>query len=138
MIEVNYLAVLACGISAMILGSLWYGPVFGKLWMSLSGLTMKDMESAKKSGMAWRYLLMFVSSLVMAYVLAHFLYYTDATTIQTGLMTAFWLWLGFIATISLGGVLWENKSFKLYLLNNAYNVINLGVMSMILVSLPKL
>ncbi len=133
-IPVNYLAVLVCGISAMLIGSFWYGPVFGKIWMELSGIKTKDIKTAKKEGMAWRYLLNFISALVMAYILAHFLYYTNAKTILDAITAAFWLWLGFIATVSLGSVLWEGKSFKLYFLNNAYSVVSIFVMAMILVS----
>ena len=136
LIPVNYWAVLVCGVAAMVLGSFWYGPLFGKVWMKWSGITEKDIKETQKQGMVWRYILNFVGSLAMAYILAHFLEYTTSVTIKYGLITSFWLWLGFIAPISLGGVLWENKPFKLYFLNNAYNLIILMVMSAILISWP--
>ena len=41
-IQVNYVAILACGISAMVIGSIWYGPLFGKTWMQLTGKKMED------------------------------------------------------------------------------------------------
>lgn len=135
-IPINYWAVLACGVAAMVLGGIWYGPLFGKIWMKWSGFTEKDMKEAQKQGMAWRYLLNFVSALVMACVLAHFLYYTNAIEVRDGVIAAAWLWLGFIATVSLGSVLWENKPFKLYALNNAYSLLSLIVMSAILVYWP--
>jgi len=43
--QVNYLAVLACTVVAMILGSLWYSPVlFGNAWMKAIGLKKEDFK----------------------------------------------------------------------------------------------
>ena len=38
----NYLSVVIAGVSAFILGWLWHGPLFGKIWMRLSGETMPE------------------------------------------------------------------------------------------------
>ena len=116
----------------MVLGSIWYGPLFGKKWMHLSGMTQASMEEAKKGGMAKLYFWAFVGALVMAYVLAHFVEYFGADTAGRALQLAFWAWLGFIATSSLGSVLWENKSKELYLINNSYQLVSLAVMALII------
>jgi hypothetical protein len=132
-IPINYLAVLVAGISQMILGSLWYGPLFGKKWSHLMGWSQSDMESMKnRGGMGKLYFWQFVASLVTAYVLAHFVSYFDATDVSRALQLAFWSWLGFIATISLTSILWENKSKELYGINVAYHLIGLCIMSVIL------
>lgn len=131
-VEVNYLAVFVSAIVSMIIGSIWYGPLFGKQWMSLMGFTQKDIEKAKKKGMGKLYFAGFVSALVMAFVLAHFVG-VFATTVMEGIQTAFWIWIGFFATVMLGSVLWEGKSVKLYILNVAYYIVNLIIISTILV-----
>lgn len=44
----NYLAVLAAGLATFLLGGIWYMPLFGKLWVRLSGITdekMKQMQA---------------------------------------------------------------------------------------------
>ena len=41
-------------------------------------------------------------------------------------------WLGFVATVLMGTVLWEGKSVKLYLINSIYQLINLIIMGIIL------
>ncbi len=33
MFQINLLAVVVCAIASMVLGMLWYGPLFGKKWM---------------------------------------------------------------------------------------------------------
>lgn len=127
---INLLAVLAAGAAAFVIGSLWYSVLFGKLWMKLAGMKKQH----KDPYMAVRFLVYLIGQLVMAFVLAHFLIFTNAVTYVEGLTTVFWLWLGFIAPITIGGVLWEKKSINLFVLNNAYNLIAMGVMSVILLA----
>ena len=130
--DVNYWAVLAAAIASMVLGFLWYGPLFGKQWMALMNIDKKKMNEAKKKGMGKTYALTFLTSLIMAYVLAIFVGYVQATTIVDGIILAFWLWIGFFATTQLGMVLWENKPVKLYLINTLHNLVTLAVMGAIL------
>ena len=133
-VPINYWAILVCGVVAMIIGSLWYGPLFGKLWMSF--YSSKEIEAGKKKGMAKQYGIMFVGSLVMAYVLAHaYVFastYLHASGWIGGVVAAFWNWLGFVAPVTMGGVLWEGKSWRLWILNNAYNLVTLSVMGVII------
>lgn len=132
-VMINYLAVVVAALASMVVGSLWYSPaVFGKLWMKLSGKTEKEMEAAKKKGMGKLYALAFLSSLLMAYVLAHFVDYMGAITFTAGMQTGFWLWLGFIATVSFGMVLWDGKDIRLYLLLNGHELLSLLLMGGIL------
>src|SRR3989344_1816524 len=119
-VAVNYLSVLFAAIASMILGFLWYGPLFGKAWVKLSGISKKDIGKAKKEGMGRKYFFEFLTALIMAYVLAHFANYVQATTITDAFALGFWAWLGFIATVQLGIVLWEGRTFKLYLLKAGY------------------
>lgn len=135
-VPINYLAVLLCGIASVVLGSLWYGPLFGKQWMALSGMTHEQIEQGKSKSMVKLYALAFIGSLVMAYVLAHALLfasaYFNAGGLSAGLMAGFWNWLGFIAPVTLGAVLWEGKPWKLWALNNGYQLLLLLIMGVIL------
>ena len=131
-VTINYVAVFVAAIVSMVVGFLWYGPLFGKMWMKMSGVTQKQIEEAKKKGMTTSYVVAFVGSLVMAYILAHFVRYVGATTAAAGMQLAFWLWLGFIVTVKLGSVLWENKPMQLFFLDCAYYLVTLSIMSSIL------
>ncbi len=136
-VVVNYWAILVAALANMVLGFVWYGPLFGKLWMSLMGMTKEHMDAAKAKGGMWKgYLLAFIGSLVMGYVLAHSLVfasaYLQAAGIGAGLMVGFWSWLGFIAPVTLGSVLWEGKSWKLWFLMNAYYLLALLIMGSVL------
>lgn len=134
-VDVNLMAVLVCGVASMIIGYLWYSKMlFGKTWMKLSGVSETDMKKAN-SNMPVLYGTMFIASLVMAYVLAHFAKYAGALTLTDGVVAGFWAWLGFVATTMLTNVLYEGKPVKLYLINTGYQLVTLVVMGMILVSI---
>jgi hypothetical protein len=135
MIPINYLAVLVAGIVAMGLGALWYGPLFGKPWMRMAGLTPESIRSMKMNP-AVAMTLMFIGCLVMAYVLAHALVfgstYLNDATVAGGMMGAFWYWLGFVMPVTAGVYLWEGKSWKLWFLNASYYLVALLLMGAIL------
>jgi len=114
---VNYAAILVSGILAMVIGALWYGPVFGKLWMKLADISQRQIEDGKKKGMAKNYVITFLGTLVMSYVLALFIGYSGLTSFLGGMQIGFMAWIGFLATTMIGMILWEGKSLKLYLLN---------------------
>jgi len=134
MVPINYGAVVVAALASMVLGYLWYGPLFGKVWMKLSGKTQESMSA--KSNMGGMYLLAFIGSLVMAFVLAHALVfastYLHVMGTSAGLQAGFWNWLGFIAPVTLGMVLWDGKPWKLWILLNTYQLLSLLIMGLIL------
>ncbi len=131
----NLLAVLVASIASFLLGFLWYGPLFGKQWMKLMKFNKKDMKSMKMSPKT-SMTIGFLSTCLIAYILSMFVDLMGSDTILGGAVTGFWIWLGFIATTTLGSVLWENKSLNLYVLNNFYNLINFALMGIILAIWP--
>jgi hypothetical protein len=139
MISVNYFAVFVAALSSMVVGFMWFGPLFGKTWMKLMGWSKKDLEKTKEekgSEMNKLYAIQFIGSLAMAFVLSHALEfamtYLGTEGVSAGLQTGFWNWLGFVAPVTLASVLWEGKSWKLYLFNNSYYLTVLLVMGVIL------
>lgn len=123
--DLNLWTVLVAGLVQMVLGALWYSPAFfGKMWMHYMGLTAEHMEKHKKD-MWSKYALNFLAALLMSYILAHFVYYTESRTFSDGMQTGFWLWLGFIATTFLGSLLWEMKKVQLYYINVGYYLVTL-------------
>jgi hypothetical protein len=132
-VHVNYLAVAAAAIACYIIAAIWYGGIFSKLWQKLTGIT--DMKPAPIN-----IVLVLIGSFVMAYVLDHSLTFGNAY-LKTGgisgaLMGAFFLWLGFIATVTLCTKLYEKKPWGLWLLDNAFWLISLMVMAIILTVWP--
>ena len=127
--SVNYVAILVSAVLAMVVGAVWYGPLFGKMWMKLSGMKMED---AKKTDMSKAYGLTFVGWLLVAFVLAHFVQYTDSMTFADGAMTAFWAWLGFALPTAIGTTVFEGKPMQLLLLNKCHDLTAMLLMGGIL------
>jgi len=133
MIQTNFLAVLVAAIAATAVGVLWYGPLFGKEWSKLIGFTPEKMVEAKKNGTTTAYVVNFIAAVVMAYVLSNSLADRHIVDIGTALYLAFWIWLGFIATVMIAGVLWEKKPMALYWIQSLYYLVSLWVMAIVLI-----
>ncbi len=135
-IIINHYAVIVAAISSIVMGSLWYGPLFGKQWMALMGFTQEQMEAAKKKGMTKSYLFALVGSFLTAYVLAYAIAFTN-TLFGTqggviGITVGYFAWLGFVVPASLSTVLWEGRPWKLFFLNIGYYLALFVVMGAIL------
>ena len=132
--NINYIELLASGVAAMVIGYAWYGPVFGKSWMKESGVTAAKIEAGKKD-MPKTYGLMFLSSLLQAFVLSVIIGLSGVADIMSAATVALWVWLGFVATVKFSDVLFEGKSQTLFGINAGYTLVTLVVMSAIIVSL---
>ena len=121
--DINLIAVLIAAILGFGLSALWYSPrLLGKQWTAALGLSQEEFSPARTYGTR------FVTTLVAAYILARILVHTAATTLVAGIETGFLIWLGFVATFALDGVLFEKRSFKLYLINSGYYLVGLMLM----------
>ena len=124
--SVNYLAVLAGAVFSMILGAIWYGPLFGKKWMEIIGVDPNDEVAKKKmqKSAAPLYGVQFVLTLFQVLVLAHLI--ADTTKVS-GLERALWIWAAFIIPTLAGAVMWTNESSRLkwsrFLIQGGYQLI---------------
>jgi len=90
----NYLAVVVAATVAWLFGAAWYG-LLGKPWMKAARL---DPSAMKMS--AAPFIVSFVAELIMAYVLAGVLGHLGPgqVTFLNGVISALFVWAGFIAT----------------------------------------
>ena len=109
--EINYWAILVSTVASMVIGSIWYGPLFGKKFIHEMGMdkwTPEHQEKMRKT-MTKSYALQFIASLVMFFVLAWYIGLSGHTGVLGGLNNAFWLWIGFVVPLALGNALWGGK-----------------------------
>jgi hypothetical protein len=133
---INYIPVLVATLASFVLGWLWYGPLFGNLWLKLNGKNPKKMVSPKKGEMTRVMFLSFLGSLIMVYIFSFLISLIYVNGIFMVFNLAVLLWLGFfVCTTLLGDVLWDMKPWKLFFLNSAYWLVNLVLIGIILVSL---
>ena len=129
-IIVNLWAVLASTIASMVIGSIWYGPLFGKMFMRESGMDQwtPEKQAAMKKKMNLMYVGQFIASLVMFYILGTFIVWSAPTlNASFGMGIAFFMWLGFVVPLAFGNAIWSGGKFKLFWLSIGNMLITLLV-----------
>jgi len=128
-VQVNYLAVFVAALANYIIATVWYAVLFNGVWKKLTGIS--EMKPIPLNNA-----LVFIGSLLMSFVLLHSIVfgntYTHMSGAAGGLMGGFFSWLGFIAPVTLMNVLYEKRPLKLWLLDNAFWLVSLLVMGVIL------
>ncbi len=126
------LAVIGAAFVSVIIGIIWYHPrVFGGVWMRLSGITPEMAERAKRRKPI-HVIFGFLASILVAYVLFWFGAAWSVYDWATALQLAFWCWIGFVVPLLLGSVIWEQRPFRLYLINVFYWLVALAAMALVL------
>jgi hypothetical protein len=106
--DVNLLAVLVAAVASMVIGSIWYGPLFGKMFIREMGMDQwtPEKQAAEKKRMGMIYAVQFIASLVTFYALGSFMDRLGQESVAGGLKTALCVWIGFYVPFKLGDALW--------------------------------
>lgn len=121
---INIWAILLCMILSVVLGFFWYGPLFGKKWMELSGIKMPEQKTGMATVMTKPILLSLIGAFLVVYMLSYSIAFHNGFYQTSGYMTgvsmAFMLWLGFIVPVFLNFLGWEGKPKALFFINSGY------------------
>jgi hypothetical protein len=121
----NHWAIFASALIQWFLGAIWYSPaLFAKPWMAMVGLRP---GATKKSSMIVGMIASFIGSLVLSFVLAHFVLWAGATTLAWGVLIGFITWTGFIAAPLSASYIYESRPFMLFAINTGYWLVALLV-----------
>lgn len=133
---VNYGAVVVCAVINMALGFLWYGSLFQKPWTKMMGIDCSDehkMKAMQKKAMP-AHIVSFITSLVMAYILTHFIRYAGVKTAMDGAAMGFWAWLGFVLPPTLAGNMYGGKKIQLWFIDGGYYLVSLLIFGAVVAS----
>ena len=126
--SMNVWAVLAAGVTSMVLGAVWYSPaLFARAWMRESGMTEEKARAAspvKTLGAA------FVLALIASAVFAAFLGPSPAPAFATA--AGFAAGLCWVAGSFGINYLFEQRSMKLFLINGGYHTLQYTLIGLIL------
>ncbi|MEK7497007.1 MAG: DUF1761 domain-containing protein [Patescibacteria group bacterium] len=133
--DTNYWAVLISSVFAIVLGAIWYGPLFGKKWLEVTGMDKVDM--ARRQEMmknVWKlYITQFLLCLFQVLVLAHLI---NDTVKVSGLERSLWIWAAFIMPMIASGAMWNNDSARVswarFLIQAGYQLVCFVVFGLIL------
>ena len=124
--NVNYWAIALGALLSMMIGGIWYGPLFGKKWINIIGANPADLEARKKMQKTAGplYAVQFVLTLFQVLVLAHLV---ADTKIAGGLERSLWIWAAFVIPTLAGAVMWTNETARLkwtrFLIQGGYQLV---------------
>lgn len=124
--SINWLAVLVATVLTFLLGGVWYGPLFGKLWQRHMGLSDEQL----KQGVGRTFALAFVLALVSAVNLAFFL--GPSATVAFGVGAGAATGLGFVATALGVTYAFGRRPLVLALVDAGYHAIAFTMMGALL------
>ncbi len=116
--NINYLAVAAATVIAFGLGGLWYAPgFFGKAWMSGLGLDPANIDkSAATKGLIISAFTTFIEILVLACIV----FMANMKGFWPGVHAGGLIGVGIISMVLLSNSIYEQKPFKVWLINAGY------------------
>ncbi len=130
--HLNWLAVGASALAYFCLGAVWFGPVFGKLWMKGHGITPPTEEEKKKMNMGKIMGLAFVKTFLMVILTAYLVmiinYAGDlGTALKVGAV------IGGVASLPIGiNYIFLNRPFYIWLLDGGYHACGVIITSIIM------
>ena len=134
----NYIAVLVAAIAGWLTGALWYG-VLGKSWVAAQGRTMEEFKAQQAAGIGklsaqLPFLLALVAAIVMSWVLAGMIGHLGSgqVTLKNGVISAGFVWLGFVATTITVGNAFSGHKFMLTVIDSGHWLAVLVVMGAII------
>ena len=126
--DVNWLAVVVAAIAPMIIGFLWYGPLFGKYWMGLIGRTEEDLRGGASTG----YVVAIVASLVTSLAIAVLLEFPDQVDWLVGVTFGLFAAVGFVVTTQATNSAFAGPPWRVTMLFVGYQLVSFAVMGAIL------
>src|SRR5262245_322925 len=97
----NLGSILIAAVAAWIFGGAYY-TALGKPWMTAQGKTLEQCKAEQnaKSGIAKGapFVIVFVSEIIIAWVLYGILLHLNAFTLRAGIVSALFCWFGFVLT----------------------------------------
>ena len=129
---INWWAIIVSAIVSMIIGSIWFGPLFGKKWSEVMGVDFDSKSEEEKKAMMKMmgpmYALQFILSLLTLYILAHYIAgWQPQPGAMGGIINALFIYVGFIVPTLAGNAMWSGKTKRLALnmfwINAGYNLI---------------
>lgn len=116
---VSLVATLAATVLGFVLGALWYGPLFGKPWMSSVGLSREqltaDFSPAKTYGLT------FVLGFIAAWMFG--LYVGERPGFRFSVALGAAIGVCWVATSLATNYLFERRSARLILINGGYHAL---------------
>jgi hypothetical protein len=92
---VNYIAVIIAALAGFGLGAVWY-TILSKPWMHAAGKTEADRQQGSANAVS--FIISILALFIMALMLAGIMGHLGDVTVRGGVISGFFVWLGFVIT----------------------------------------
>lgn len=125
---INLFAIIVCVIIYWVLGAIWFSPkVFGKKWSEALGKNLEDLGPDLKQGLG-----SLITAIIATSILAFLLELIGTYDAFTGFLVGLLIGVGFIFTVDLYDVLFEQKSVIAFIFDIGYHIVALMIIGIIL------
>jgi hypothetical protein len=122
--QINWLAVLVAGFAMFMIGGIWYGAVFAKLWQRLHGFTDEQVKAMQKARPPQIFFsIMLVAYIIGALAMSFLVVNLDIRTAFSGAVLGAFLWLFATTAIGLTDHITRTRPFAAYILDSVYQLI---------------
>jgi uncharacterized protein YndB with AHSA1/START domain len=122
--SINWLAVLAAGFAMFMIGGVWYGAVFSKLWHEVNGISAEQLaERQKRMSPAKFFPSMIASYVVAAFAMGLLIVNLDIKAAGPGAVVGAVLWLFATAAIGMTDKITLERKPLAFVLDGGYQLI---------------
>ncbi|MFD0916707.1 DUF1761 domain-containing protein [Pseudahrensia aquimaris] len=114
--QVNYLALFLAVIASMTIGALWYS-LLAKPWMRAAGIEQARLSAGHT---IYVYALTAFCHALMAYVFIGVIYHAGPVTVINGVMSALFIWGGFVMTSMIVNHRFQRRSWSLTAIDSGH------------------
>lgn len=119
--QINWLAVIVGTVAFMVLGFLWYGPFFGKPWLSAMEKMGKKRQDMKMTAELFiiNVVAAFITNLVLDLIIVAF----NVSSWWMGLIAGAIVWIGIGATATTTSSVFEGRPWALWTIFFLYQLV---------------
>ncbi len=124
-VQGHVIGILLAIVASIALGFVWHGPLFGKQWMALSGITPPKPEDVKFSMMLPGLAMSVVMLFVQASVLGRAFQLVALADVGQAMLIAVIIWLPFTALTIANIYTWAGRPKTLIVLDAGYSLVSM-------------
>ena len=129
---INYWAVLVAGAAGFLFGGVWYR-LLAEPWKTAHGFTSEQIRAHHgKEAAPWPLLIALAADLILAWMLAGVMGHLGDVNVKNGVVTALFLWFGFVITTLIVNNTFGMRSAKLILIDGGHWLVAMLLMGAII------
>lgn len=124
-LKLNFGTLGLCCLLSFVISAIWYGPLFGGLWLEYSHFNQKKIEDIQSERKYVKIFIAFLGTFITAAIYSIFIHNLPITEHWELVAFDAVISIGFLFTSMASGVLWGRTRIQCLLINLGYQFVNL-------------